>query len=67
MYTSVAQVMNFKFFVSPITCWLNVVWYCKEKFCLGHLWKFKGYRLVTKRLKQKVKVTFSFADADLYC
>ena len=30
------------FFFILVTCLLDMVLMCKEKFCLGHWWDFKG-------------------------
>ena len=35
------------------------VWYCKGKFCLGHLWELKGYTCV--HVENKVQ-TFNFPN-----
>ena len=29
-------------FISSLVC-LMLCWYCKEKFCLGHSWEWKGW------------------------
>ena len=37
------QSTNLCFSIFSSLVYLRLYWYCKEKFCLGHNWEWKGY------------------------